>query len=89
MRQMVVIIALTVAFGVGLAVGSAALADRSQAAPNGYGKQIAKLQWDVQRLKRAEGNLCVFFRHAPNVNDLALAGWFRQVAIGCNTFGVG
>lgn len=83
--------ALALLIGAALAGGMVAIAapDHSSTLP----AQVAQLQRDDARLKRAVGNLCVWFKHAPAAvefpkGDEPLSSWLYDVGLGCDTFGL-
>jgi hypothetical protein len=83
--------ALAASVGAALAVGGVAVAaPRHQ---ENVAAQIRQLQLNDMRLKRAAGNLCVWFKHAPRAielpsGDATLAGWLYNVGLSCDSFGL-
>jgi len=78
---------------VGAALAGGAVAVASPTSSPSLAKQVQQLQSDNVRLKRAVGNLCVWFKHAPTAIELpsntqALASWLYNVGLGCDTFGL-
>lgn len=69
-------------------IGRASSPPQAGAGRTSLEARVRKLEGDNLRLKSGLGNLCVWFKHPPQVDDPGLHAWLYKVGLGCPSFGL-